>query len=53
MLVRRLNSDTLDRWQRSGTHARGMSNELFRRELAFYTIGVGPLDTDWLLQTAF
>jgi len=25
----------------------------FRRELAFYTLGIGPLDADWLLQTAF
>jgi len=25
----------------------------FRRQLAFYTLGVGPLDADWLLQAAF
>jgi len=31
----------------------GYSNELFRKELAFYTLGVGQPYADWLLQTAF
>ena len=47
-LVRPLNSDTLDRWERSGRRARGASNDDCDMVLAFYTPGVGLLDADWL-----
>jgi len=43
-----INSDTLDRYKRSGICACGASYDHFGRVLAFYSPGVGLLDADWL-----